>query len=133
MKAKKWGRIVNISSMSVLQPIDNLILSNAVRMGVQGLAKSVSLELAPFNVTVNSVCPGFTRSERVEGMIASTAVRDGITAEQAEQRLAGTTAVGRIGDPSEVGDAVAYLASERAAFMTGTVMPLAGGGVRASI
>ena len=81
LKAKRWGRIINMTSISVKQPIDGLILSNTVRMGVIGLAKTLSTELAPFNVTVNSVCPGYTLTDRVRNLAKTTAAKEGTTPE----------------------------------------------------
>lgn len=133
MKQQGWGRIINIASLSVMQPIDDLILSNAMRLAVQGLAKSISLEVAPYGITVNSVCPGFTRTQRVTGIICANAERLSISESEAEARLAATTAIGRIGEPVEVGAAVAFLASAQSAFITGAAIPVAGGGVRSSV
>ena len=87
MKEKKWGRIINMTSVSVKQPIDGLILSNTVRMGVVGLAKTLSNELAPFNVTINNVCPGYTMTERVRSLSVVTAQKEGTTPEEVVKTL----------------------------------------------
>lgn len=131
MRERRWGRIVNVSSLSILQPIDNLILSNAIRLGVQGLAKSVSAEVAADGVTVNSVCPGFTHTPRVGAMAGRIADAEGIAPEEAMARFAAP--VGRVADPQEVAATIAFLASDAAAFITGAAVPVAGGSVRAAI
>ncbi|HAT38543.1 MAG TPA: hypothetical protein DCS75_08605, partial [Gemmatimonadetes bacterium] len=79
MKKRRWGRIVNVTSISVKQPVKGLILSNAIRAGVTGFAKTISNEVAEFNVTVNNVLPGFTRTERLIHLAEAVAERDGIT------------------------------------------------------
>src|SRR5512137_1561573 len=81
MKEKRWGRIINMTSISVKQPIDGLILSNTIRAGVIGLTKTLSTELAPYNVTVNSVCPGYTLTDRVRSLAKITAEKEGTTPE----------------------------------------------------
>lgn len=133
MKTQNWGRIINIASLSVLQPIDDLILSNALRMGVQGLAKSIAMEVAPYGITVNSVCPTFTRTDRVQGLIESQAARGQATQDEITGQLTGSIPAGRLGEPAEVAGAVAYLASESARFITGAVIPVAGGANKPSV
>ena len=114
------GRIVNVTSSSVREPIDNLALSNAVRPGVIGWAKTLARELGPKGITVNSIAPGRIDTERVREVYP-----DGPT----EADLAGIP-LRRLGAPREVGDVVAFLASDRAAYVTGCVIPVDGGLLR---
>jgi 3-oxoacyl-[acyl-carrier protein] reductase len=111
------GRIVNVTSSSVREPIDNLALSNAVRPGVIGWAKTLARELGPTGVTVNSIAPGRIDTERIREVYP-----DGPT----EADLA-TIPLRRLGAPREIGDLVAFLCSDRAAYVTGTVIPVDGG------
>lgn len=133
MRQRRWGRIVNIASLAVVQPMDGLIVSNALRLAVQGLSKSLSFELARDSITVNSVCPGFTRTERSEAIIQAMAEREGVDVDEATRRLREANPAGRIGTPEEVAAAVAYLCSELAAFVTGSNLVVAGGAVRGAL
>ena len=111
------GRIVNVTSSSVREPIDNLALSNAVRPGVVGWAKTLARELGPLGITVNSIAPGWIDTERIREVSPQ-----GVT----ESELA-TIPVRRLGTPREIGDLVAFLCSDRASYITGTVIPFDGG------
>ena len=115
------GRVVNITSSTVKEPIDNLALSNAVRPGVIGWAKTLSRELGPAGITVNSIAPGRIDTERVREVYP-----DGPSAEDLR-----TIPLGRLGSPREVGDVVAFLCSDRASYVTGTVISVDGGLTRA--
>ncbi len=130
MKQKRWGRIINMTSISVKQPIDGLILSNTIRSGVIGLAKTLSTELAPFNITVNSVCPGYTLTERVRSLAQATADKEGSTAEAIIKRWTDTIPMGRLGTPEEFAALVAFLASERSSYITGAAIQIDGGWYR---
>ncbi len=130
MKAKRWGRIINMTSISVKQPIDGLILSNTVRMGVIGLAKTLSTELAPYNITVNSVCPGYTMTERVRSLSKAVAAKEGVTPEEVVRRWESSIPMGRLGTPEEFAALVAFLASERAGYITGAAIQIDGGWYR---
>lgn len=123
MKRQKWGRIVNIVSISVKQPIPNLVLSNAARSGLVGFAKTLSRELAPFNVLVNNVLPGTHLTDRIMDLAAGS----GETPETFAERYGRDIPVGRIGRPEEFGPLVAFLASERAAYICGASVPIDGG------
>ncbi|SHF65938.1 3-oxoacyl-[acyl-carrier protein] reductase [Desulfacinum infernum DSM 9756] len=127
MMEKKWGRIINMTSISVKQPIDGLILSNTVRSGVVGLAKTLSNELAPYNITVNNVCPGYTMTERVRSLAVATAEKEGTTPEQIIARWQSTIPMGRLGTPEEFAALVTFLASERAGYITGASIQIDGG------
>lgn len=127
MMDKRWGRIINLSSVSVKQPIEGLILSNTIRIGVVGLAKTLSNELAPYNITVNSICPGYTMTERVRRLSAEVAVRKGVSAEEIISGWESQIAMGRMGKPEEIAALAAFLASERAGFITGDSIQIDGG------
>jgi 3-oxoacyl-[acyl-carrier protein] reductase len=127
MKAKRWGRIINMTSISVKQPIDGLILSNTIRSGVIGFAKSLSNELASFNITVNNVCPGYTMTERVREVSKAVAAREGTTPEAIIKRWESEIPMGRLGKPEELAGLVAFLASEIAGFITGAAIQIDGG------
>lgn len=127
MKEGGGGRIVVMTSISVKQPIDNLVLSNAVRLAVVGLAKTLSRELAPHNITVNVTAPGYIATARLQELFEARAQREGDTAEAVQRRLVETIPMGRLGEPEEMAALVAFLASERAAYLTGNVVQLDGG------
>ena len=133
MKEKRWGRIINMTSISVKQPIDGLILSNTVRMGVIGMAKTLSNELAPFNVTVNNVCPGYTMTERVRKLAIDVAAKKSSTPEAVVKGWEALIPMGRLGTPEEFAALVAFLASERAAYITGASIQIDGGYYRGSM
>jgi 3-oxoacyl-[acyl-carrier protein] reductase len=127
MKAKKWGRIINMTSIAVKQPIDGLILSNTVRSGVIGLAKSLSNELAPFNITVNSVCPGYTLTDRVRNLAKVVAEKEKTSPEAIIKRWESSIPMGRLGTPEEFASLVTYLASEYSGYITGAAIQIDGG------
>ncbi len=127
MKEKRWGRIINMTSVSVKQPIDGLILSNTIRMGVVGFAKSLSNELAPYNVTVNNVCPGYTLTDRVRNLAKVTAEKEGVTPEEVIKRWEAQIPMGRLGTPEEFAALVTFLASEQAGYITGASIHIDGG------
>jgi 3-oxoacyl-[acyl-carrier protein] reductase len=130
MRAQQWGRIVNITSVAVKQPIDNLLLSNVYRPGVVGLAKTLAAQVATEGITVNNVAPGYTRTDRVLELTQARAAEQG---KMVEEALAETTAsypMKRMGEPEELAALVAFLASERASYITGTTIQVDGGYVR---
>ncbi|MFQ5919676.1 MAG: SDR family oxidoreductase [Thermoplasmata archaeon] len=121
------GRIVVMTSISVKQPIQDLILSNAVRLGVVGMAKSLVPDVGPHDITVNVVCPGYVGTARTKELFAARADRDGTSPEAVEEDLLRSVPLGRMGEPEEVGALVAFLASERAAYLTGNLIQIDGG------
>lgn len=130
MKEKKWGRIICIVSISAKQPIKNLILSNTVRAGVLGFAKSFSDQLAPYGITVNSLCPGYIKTERVENLARSFAESGEGTIEGFFRKVEAEIPMGRIGTTEEFGQAVAFLASKGSGYITGTALQIDGGYVK---
>jgi 3-oxoacyl-[acyl-carrier protein] reductase len=133
MKERRWGRIINVTSIAVKQPVDGLILSNSVRAAVTGFARTLANEVAPFGITVNNVMPGYTRTQRVEDLAAkNAAMRDSsLAAELAlfERQIP----MGRLGEPAEFAAMVAFLASERASYTTGASIPVDGGWIRSLV
>jgi 3-oxoacyl-[acyl-carrier protein] reductase len=127
MMEKRWGRIINMTSISVKQPIDGLILSNTVRSGVIGFAKTLSNELARYNVTVNNVCPGYTMTERVRKLAIDVAAKRGTTPEAVIKSWEALIPMGRLGTPEEFAALVTFLASERSGFITGASIQIDGG------
>jgi 3-oxoacyl-[acyl-carrier protein] reductase len=127
MKAGRWGRIVNITSIAVKQPIDGLILSNTARAGVIGLAKTLSNEFGPYNITVNNVCPGRILTDRIIHLASEKAKREGTSLEEALAAMETDVPLRRIGKPEELASLVVFLASERASYITGTTIQVDGG------
>jgi len=131
MRKTGSGRIITIVSTSVKQPIEGLLLSNAIRSGVVGLAKTLSVELAPDNITVNNVCPGRILTDRFRHIYhIAERVQQGVSEEAALKEVARDVPMGRIGKPEELGAFVAFLASQQAAYITGTTIQVDGGLVR---
>ena len=127
MRERKWGRIVAITSVSVFEPIPGLALSNAYRPGLTGLLKTLATEVAGDGVTVNSVCPGYTATERLKELAVSTAGRERKSSEEVVSEWAASIPAGRLGLPEEIAAAVAFLASEGASYITGVALPVDGG------
>ena len=130
MKKNGWGRIINISSVSVKTPVNGLFLSNSLRMGVLGWAKALSDELAPHGVTVNTVCPGYTRTERVEAILETQSNSSGLKKEEIEKSIAENIPMKRVGEAEDLAGLITFLASEKADYMTGLAIQVDGGSAR---
>ena len=128
MQRERYGRIVVIGSSSVRQPVPGITLSNVFRPALAGLTKTLATELAPLGITVNMVSPGRIDTDRVRSLDERTAERTGTTLEEARAASAARIPVGRYGTPEEIGALVAFLASERAGYITGQT-PLVDGGM----
>ena len=126
MRARKWGRILTIQSVSVKQPVDGLLLSNATRPATAGLMKTLVPELGKDNITFNVVCPGPIMTDRFLG----GAKQAGLPVEQYVQRAGATIPLGRVGTPEEFANVLVFLASERASYVTGVAIQVDGGVVR---
>jgi len=131
MRERGWGRIVNVTSIAVKQPVDGLILSNALRAGVTGFARTLANEVAPFGVTVNNVLPGYTATKRLGVLAESIAQQRSTTTRAAWARWEEEIPMGRVGEPAELAAMIAFLASERASYITGQSVAVDGGWVRA--
>ena len=130
MKKNAWGRIINISSVSVKTPVNGLFLSNSLRMGVLGWAKALSDELAPHGVTVNTVCPGYTKTERVEAILETQSNSSGLKKEDIEKSIAENIPMKRVGEAEDLAGLITFLASEKADYMTGLAIQVDGGSAR---
>jgi 3-oxoacyl-[acyl-carrier protein] reductase len=130
MQKARWGRIVTITSVAVKQPIADLVLSNTVRTGVVGLVKSLANEFGKDGITVNNVAPGYTATESLKDFAEVRAKALNVAPDEMFRRWALDTTVGRIAEPSEVADAIVWLASERAAMITGQTLLVDGGSYR---
>jgi 3-oxoacyl-[acyl-carrier protein] reductase len=127
MQKQRWGRIINMTSVAVKQPIDGLILSNAVRAGVIGFAKTLANELAADNILVNNVCPGYMLTDRVRELSRVLAEKRQESPEDVMRTWEESIPLRRLGKPEEFADLVVFLASERASYITGTTIQIDGG------
>ncbi len=127
MRSRRWGRIITSASSGVAAPIPNLAISNALRLSLLGWSKTLSREVAKDGITVNVVLPGRIATSRIKFLDEAKAKREGRTLEDVEAENLVAIPVGRLGDPEEYGDVVAFLASERAAYITGSVVRVDGG------
>lgn len=130
MKERRWGRILNITSIATKQPVENLILSNSLRAAVTGFAKTLADEVAPFGITVNNILPGYTRTERVEQLARTIAEKEGGTPAEAQAKWTAEIPMGRLGEPREFAALTAFLVSERASYITGSSIAVDGGWIR---
>jgi 3-oxoacyl-[acyl-carrier protein] reductase len=130
MRARKWGRILNVASMSVVEPIMAIGVSNTLRSAIVGWAKTLATETARDGITVNTLLPGAIATDRTVQMSRLAAERQKISVEEATQRSAQAIPVGRLGTPAEFGAVAAFLASPLAAYVTGSLIRFDGGAIR---
>ena len=130
MRERKWGRVIHITSLVVKQPIDGLMLSTSIRSAVTGFSRTLANEVAADGVTVNTILPGFMNTERVVELNEKTAAREGIAVEAVERRTREQIPMRRIGEPRELAALAAFLASERASYITGQSIAVDGGWIR---
>jgi 3-oxoacyl-[acyl-carrier protein] reductase len=127
MRDAGYGRIINITSTSVVAPIRGLGVSNSVRAAVANWARSLAGELAPFGITVNTILPGFTKTARLDALFKGRATRSGSTVDEVERAAVATIPAGRLGTADEIGAVAAFLASPAASYVTGVNLPVDGG------
>jgi 3-oxoacyl-[acyl-carrier protein] reductase len=127
MQRKHWGRIITLTSITTKQPVADLVLSNAVRAAVVGLVKSLANEFGKDGILVNNVGPGFTATDRLKGLAKTRAAASGKTEQEMFDAWAADAPVKRLGEPREVADAIVWLASERASYITGQTLLVDGG------
>ncbi|BBJ28763.1 SDR family oxidoreductase [Athalassotoga saccharophila] len=133
MISKKWGRVIASTSVSVYEPIPRLLLSNSIRMAVIGLMRSLSQEHGAKGITFNCIAPGYTLTERIKTLFEDTAKKRGITFEEASKSIVEKTDIKRLAKPEEIAAIVAFLASERASYITGTTIRVDGGYVASTL
>ena len=129
MKERRWGRILNVTSIAAKQPIEGLMLSNSLRAAVIGFARTLATEVAPFNVTVNNLLPGYTRTDRVQELARAAGGKSG-SGTDIVSRWEKEIPMGRLGEPREFAALAAFLASERASYITGSSIAVDGGWIR---
>lgn len=127
MKGRGWGRIVNLVSMAAKQPLENMILSNSIRAAVIGLAKTLSIEVAADNITINSICPGWILTDRLVSIVKKRAESQNRSYESTLADVASSIPIKRCGTPEEVANLAVFLASEKASYITGTTIQVDGG------
>jgi len=130
MRKNHWGRLITITSMSVKQPVEGLILSNSIRSAVAGLARTLANEFGADGITVNNVCPGYTATERLNELADKKAAATSLSREKVFEQMALQIPLGRIAKPEEFAAMVTFLASERASYITGTTVAVDGGWVK---
>ena len=130
MKQAQWGRVVNLSSYSVKQPMDNMMLSNSIRLAVLGWAKTLANELAADGILVNTVCPGWTDTDRVASLLQQRSATTGATVDQVRDDIAANVPLGRLASAEEIANVVVFLASDAASYITGAAIPVDGGAAK---
>ena len=130
MKERRWGRILNITSITVKQPVEGLMLSNSLRAGLTGFARTLANEVATYGITVNNILPGYTRTERVEELATQMAAKQGITAAEFKAKWEQEIPMRRLGEPREFAALATFLVSERASYITGTSFQVDGGWIK---
>ena len=133
LRRSESAAILTIASVSVKQPIENLMLSNAIRPAVIGLTKALAEELGPENIRVNSILPGWTATERVEELLAASMACNGTTREEEVAKRAGDVPLRRMGQPAEFANVAAFLVSPAASYVHGAMIPVDGGAIKATL
>lgn len=127
MMKKRGGRIIYITSLTLKRPLPNLTLSNVIRLSIAGLVKTLAYQLAPYNILVNAVLQGYVETERVLEVARDRAAREGRSLEDVLKAMAGEIPLGRMAKPEEIGELVAFLASDKAGYITGSLINIDGG------
>ncbi len=127
MMDRGWGRIVYITSVAIKMPIEGLVLSNSIRLGIAGLMKTIAREVSGKEVTVNAVLPGYTLTERMKQVLMSKAEREGKRYEDVVKEISDSIPLRRLAKPEEVANAVVFLASQAASYINGAFLPVDGG------
>ena len=130
MRERRWGRILHVTSLTVKQPIDGLMLSTSIRAAVTGFSRTLANEVAAHGVTINTILPGYMNTERVAELNQINATREGVPVRDVEQRVIGQIPVRRIGEPRELAALAAFLASDQASYITGQSILVDGGWAR---
>ena len=130
MKQRRWGRILNVTSIAAKQPVEGLMLSNSLRAAVLGFARTLANEVATFGITVNNILPGYTRTERVESLARQASENRGIPIEDSYRLWEEQVPMGRLGEPREIAALAAFLVSERASYLTAGSIAVDGGWIR---
>ncbi|MHC1736552.1 MAG: SDR family oxidoreductase [Ignavibacteriaceae bacterium] len=130
MKKNKWGRIINITSVSALQPVDNLILSNTFRSGLTAFSKTLSEQVAKEGITINNVAPGYTLTDRVNELVKKRAEQNSVSEDEVLAGMVKNIPMTRMASPEEIASSVAFLASERASYITGVTLHVDGGYIK---
>jgi 3-oxoacyl-[acyl-carrier protein] reductase len=130
MKERRWGRIVNITSIAVKQPVDGLMLSNSIRAAVTGFARTLANEVAPYGITVNNLLPGYTLTARMDELATHNARARGVPVEEIHEGWTREIPMARLGRPEELGAVAAFLASEQASYVTAQSIAVDGGYIK---
>jgi 3-oxoacyl-[acyl-carrier protein] reductase len=130
MKERRWGRILNVTSIAAKQPIEGLMLSNSIRAAVIGFARTLANEVAPFGITVNNLLPGYTRTDRVQELARAAGSKTGGSDAGIIAKWEKEIPMGRLGEPREFAALAVFLASERASYITGSSIAVDGGWIR---
>ena len=130
MRERRWGRVIHVTSLTVKQPIEGLMLSSSIRSAVTGFSRTLANEVAAEGITVNTILPGFMNTERVVELNDATAAREGVAVEVVASRTRAQIPMRRIGEPHELAALATFLASERASYITGQSIAVDGGWIR---
>lgn len=133
MRRQRWGRIINMNSIAAKQPVENLVLSNSLRAGIASLTKTLSNEFAEDNILVNSVCPGYTLTERVQELAQAENKQTGKPVSEIVTDWAQTIPLKRMAEPREIVGLVVFLASERVSYITGALYQVDGGWIKGTM